>query len=121
MITLWRMERSRKRRTEASWQQCVKRRVTPSRAGPHPANPHGALEFVGVLQHFLPGIGGQVGVIVEVLVDHGERGGAGLPSEEGAEPGAEEEDAAIGLNKGQRIERGTEPGQRELLMLHGVE
>ena len=53
---------------------------------------------------------------------HGlQRGVARMAADERAEPAAEEEDPAVGLNERERIERGPQIRQRQLLMLERVE
>ena len=67
--------------------------------------PDGAREFICVLQHLLPQVQGQPGMLAQELLYDFERLGIRLAVEERSKPRAKEEDAPVRLDVGERVER----------------
>src|SRR5512144_1214426 len=91
----WRYGRSRMRPAAFLREEL---RLAPART-----DPHRALQLIRVLQHLLPQIGRQVRMGDEIRAHHVQRLPARLTTQERAQPGAEEEDAAMVLDVGQGI------------------
>src|SRR3712207_5054107 len=82
------------------------RRLPRRLAGVRPPDRHRAPELVGALQELGAQVRREMRMRAQELVDARGRPRGGLPAEEGVEPGAEEEDAAVLLDPAQRVEGG---------------
>ena len=98
---------SRTRQTVRRKPLCAHLEAASSRSNPAPQlpDPHRPLELIHRLQHLLPEIFRQRRMIGKVLLHHRQCLLVAVPANERAEPAAEEEDPAVGLDVRQRVER----------------
>src|SRR3954469_21724766 len=87
---------------------------------PPPPDTHRSLEVIDGLEHFLSKVQRQLRIVGEILLHHRQRLLGMLAADERAEPTSEEEDSAIRLDVGERIQGRAQIRERQRSMFVGV-